>query len=161
MTVSTSDIATIADAYERATADFLAAAAEADVHDLDRHHPDGWSARQVIHHVADSEAQSYARLRRLLAEPDPVIQPYDEGAWADSPLLGYTELPVENSLAVFSSVRAATLDIVRRLTSADLERSGIRADYTQPYTVRRWAEVYSGHPTEHADQLRRALRSEA
>ena len=156
----TADIAIIATDYERATAEFLAAAADVTPASLDHHHPDGWSARQVIHHVADSEAQSYARLRRLLAEPDPVIQGYDEAAWACAPALGYTELPIENSLAVFAAVRASSLDIIRRLSPDDLELAGTHAE-SGPYSVARWLEVYSAHPAEHADQLRRALRGEA
>lgn len=155
----TADINTIATDYERATAVFLAAAADVTPTTLDAHHPDGWSARQVIHHLADSEAQSYARLRRLLAEPDPVIQGYDEAAWACAPTLGYAELPVENSLAVFAAVRASSLDIIRRLSPEDLQRAGTHSE-SGPYSVSRWLEVYSGHPVEHADQLRRALRSE-
>jgi hypothetical protein len=155
----TADINTIATDYERATAVFLAAAADVTPTTLDLHHADGWSARQVIHHVADSEAQSYARLRRLLAEPDPVIQGYDEAAWACAPNLGYTELPVENSLAVFAAVRASSLDIIRRLSPEDLQLAGTHSE-SGPYSVSRWLEVYSGHPVEHADQLRRALRCE-
>ena len=156
----TSDISGIAADYERATAAFIAAAAEAAPEELDRHHPEGWSARQVIHHVADSEAQSYARLRRLMAEPEPIIQGYDEAAWACAPALGYTELPIENSLAVFAAVRASSLDIIRRLTPDDLERAGVHTE-SGPYSVRTWLATYSAHPAEHADQLRRALREEA
>ena len=74
------EIVDIAAAYQEATERFVATARSAPPTLLDRHHPGGWSARQVIHHVADSEAQSYVRLRRLLAEPDPVIEGYDEGA---------------------------------------------------------------------------------
>lgn len=156
----TSDIRAMADAYERATAEFLASAASVTPADLDLRHPDGWSARQVIHHVADSEAQSYARLRRLLAEPDPVIQGYDEAAWASAPALGYTELPVENSLAVFAAVRASSLDLIRRLTPADLDRTGTHTE-SGSYSVRTWLATYSAHPAEHADQVRRALREQA
>ena len=76
---------------------------------LDVHAGEDWSSRQVIHHCADSEAQSYARLRRLVAEPNPIIQGYDEALWAKDQTLGYTTLPVENSIAVFKAVRAASL----------------------------------------------------
>jgi hypothetical protein len=156
---ATADINTIATDYERATAVFLAAADDITPATLDLHHPDGWSARQVIHHVADSEAQSYARLRRPLAESSPVIQGYDEAAWACAPALGHTELPIENSLAVFAAVRASSLDIIRRLAPDDLDIAGTHSE-SGPYSVARWLEVYSGHPAEHADQLRRALRRE-
>ena len=47
---------TIADqvaAYEAATGAFLKQAAELDRTKLDAKHPDGWSPRQVIHHLAE------------------------------------------------------------------------------------------------------------
>ena len=82
-------------AYSMATSQFLHAATIVNDDNLDRHVEGGWSARQVIHHVADSEAQSYARLRRLLAEPaGSVIQGYDEAAWAECAQLGYRVLPI-------------------------------------------------------------------
>ncbi len=92
-------------------ADIIAALSKTE---LDKHQPEGWSPRQVIHHLADSEAQSYARLRRLIAEPTgSVIQGYDEAAWANSEILGYTELPIENSLSVLLAVRSASLDLFK------------------------------------------------
>ena len=44
--------------------------------------PGEWSAHEVVCHCADSETNSYARIRFLLAEADPLIQGYDEEAWA-------------------------------------------------------------------------------
>ncbi len=125
--------------------------------DLDRRHGDGWTPRQVIHHLADSEAQSYARLRRLVAEPaGTIIQGYDEGAWAQSPILGYTELPIEHSFAVYQSVRAASLDVLLRLEEADLERAGVHTE-AGPYSIGRWIKVYSNHPRDHGNQIKEAL----
>ncbi len=125
--------------------------------DLDKHKGDGWTPRQVIHHLADSEAQSYARLRRLVAEPaGTIIQGYDEGAWAQSPILGYQELPIDNSLAVYLAVRAASLDILQRLQESDLERAGVHTD-AGPYSIARWLKIYSNHPRDHGDQIKEAL----
>jgi hypothetical protein len=125
--------------------------------DLDKHQDGGWSPRQIIHHLADSEAQSYARLRRLVAEPaGTVIQGYDEGAWAESAILGYKELPIENSLAVYLAVRAASLDIVQRLQESDLERAGVHTE-VGPYSIARWIKVYSNHPRDHGNQIKEAI----
>jgi hypothetical protein len=74
--------------------------------ELDKPQNGSWNARQVVHHVADSEARSYARLRRLIAEPGTQIQSYDEAGWGENETLGYKVLPVENSLAVFRAVRS-------------------------------------------------------
>ena len=112
-------------AYEAATRAFLEQAAALDRTKLDAKHPEGWSPRQVIHHLADSEAQSYARLRRIVAEPlGSIIQGYDEGAWAASPALGYESDPIETPLAVFAAVRAGSLAVLRHLSDVDLERYG-------------------------------------
>lgn len=114
-----------ADQYESAAVEFLRAVELVTDENLDRHVEGGWSARQVVHHVADSEAQSYARLRRLLAEPPgSVVQGYDEAAWAECDTLSYRDLPIEQSLSEFAAVRAASLDIVRRLKPEGLERYG-------------------------------------
>jgi hypothetical protein len=146
-------------AYSMATSQFLHEATIVNDENLDRHVAGGWSARQVIHHVADSEAQSYARLRRLLAEPaGSVIQGYDEAAWAQSPQLGYTELPVAHSLDVFKAVRLASLDVLERLRESDLERYGEHSESGR-YTLATWLAVYTEHPRAHAAQLLEAVNS--
>lgn len=77
----------------------------------------------MAHHLTDAEAQSYARVRRLVAEPPgSIIQGYAEGLWSENEILGYEQLPIENSMAVFVAVRAASLDIVCRLSLDDIER---------------------------------------
>lgn len=151
------DIKEEAKNYEAATQYFADTVTALSDSDLDRHQSDGWSPRQVIHHLADSEAQSYARLRRLVAEPNgSVIQGYDEGLWASNKTLGYEELPVENSFAVYLSVRAASLDIIKRLTATDLEKYGEHSE-SGKYTVEKWLKTYAEHPRNHADQIKSAL----
>ena len=146
----------LAAAYEAATQEFLAIALSIPEDKLDVSNGEGWSSRQVIHHCADSEAQSYARLRRLVAEPNPVIQGYDEGMWAQNKTLGYTELPVENSIAVFRAVRAASLDIIKRLSVEQLDLTGTHTE-TGEYSIKRWLESYVRHGLDHADQIKQNL----
>ncbi len=142
--------------YRSATGAFLAAATRVEPADLDRRHEGEWSARQVIHHLADSETQSSTRLRRLLAEPGTLIQGYDEGAWAACPTLGYEELPVEHALAVIRAVRTATADLLERLAPEDLALEGVHSE-SGPYNVATWLEIYTRHPLEHARQLAESL----
>ena len=150
-------ISDLAAKYQAATQQFLDAVSQLDETNLDKHQPGEWSPRQVIHHLADSEAQSYARLRRLVAEPEgSVIQGYDEAAWAENVKLGYTELPIENSLAVFAAVRAASHVLLSRLDETDLERFGEHTESGR-YTIADWARTYSNHPAEHLNQVLEAL----
>ena len=144
--------------YEKATEAFIALASQLTEVELDKPQTDSWNARQVVHHVADSEAQSYARLRRLIAEPGSLIQGYDESRWGENVTLGYKELPVENSLDVFRAVRTSSLEILKRLTDEQLGNAGIHTESGE-YTVRTWLETYIKHPIEHAAQIRLALKN--
>lgn len=148
-----SDLEAFASQYENATRKFLDTVHELSESELDVSSSGGWTARQVIHHVADSEAQSYARLRRLIAEPGTQIQGYDEGGWGENETLGYKDLPIEPSLAVFKAVRASSLGIIKRLSEPQLENSGIHTESGE-YTIKTWLETYINHPLEHAAQIR-------
>ena len=150
------DLAETAAAYEAATQYFLNLARGVTADVIDVHAENEWSARQCIHHMADSEAQSYARLRRLIAEPGTQIQGYDEAGWGENETLGYKELPIVQSLEVFKAVRASSLEIIKRIQPAQLDNSGTHSE-SGKYTVMTWLETYINHPLEHADQIRRIL----
>ena len=126
--------------------------------ELDRRTDDGWSARMVVHHLADSETNSYVRLRRLMAEPlGTTIQGYDEDLWSKSDALAYSTAPIAHSLAVFLSVRAATSDLLDRVTYEDLERYGVHTE-SGAYKVSDWLRIYAAHATEHAEQIKAAMQ---
>ena len=151
-----SSIAEIAAAYEKATNEFLAIANNVPESKLDVCVGEDWSSRQVIHHCADSEAQSYARLRRLVAEPGSGIQGYDEGAWAKNPTLGYTDMPVQVSIDVFRAVRAGSLAIIKRLQPEQLKNFCIHSERGE-FSLEQWLAVYTRHAIEHADQITKNL----
>lgn len=150
--MSNHEVAALAKEYEQATNIFLTAVAKLSSADLDKPKADGWSARQVIHHLADSEAQSCARLKRLVAEPGSIIQGYDENKWAQSATLGYTQLPIENSLALFKASRASSLEIILRLDDSQLSNAGTHSE-SGAYDLRKWFSSYVKHPKDHTDQL--------
>lgn len=146
----------IAAEYQAATREFLTLANSLSESDYDRSDAEGWTPRQVIHHVADSEAQSYARLRRLIAEPGTIIQGYDEGIWAETPALGYRTAPVESSIAVFAAVRESSYQLLLRLDESQLDNQGTHSE-SGAYSVRDWIRSYTNHPTDHANQIRAQL----
>jgi len=120
--------------------------------ELDQQAADGWTCRQIVHHLADSETTSYIRVRRLLAEDQPVIQGYDEELFART--LHYNR-PIATSLEVFRAVRRATMSLLERLTEADWARAGTHSEQGR-YGVEDWLTVYANHGAEHAAQIRRA-----
>lgn len=113
----------------------------------------GWTARQVVHHLADSEMTSAIRLRRLLAEDTPVIAGYDEEAFAR--VLRYDSRPVEASLRALEAARATTAELLDALTEDEWARAGTHSE-TGPYGVEDWLRVYAAHGHDHAAQIRAA-----
>jgi DinB superfamily len=125
--------------------------------ELDRRPPAGaWTAREIVHHLADSESMAYIRLRRLIAEDDPLIHGYDEPEWARR--LHY-DRPIEPSLAVLRAVRAASHQLLVTLTASEWDRTGTHSD-SGAYGVDAWLGIYAEHSHDHADQIRRARRGE-
>lgn len=149
-------IGELAERYRAATEEFLSLVTSLTENDLDKSDHEGWTPRQVIHHMADSEAQSFSRLRRLIAEPGTTIQGYDESKWAKSGTLGYSELPVANSLEIITSVRKASYELIKRLTPDQLEITGVHSE-SGPYSVARWIETYTRHPLDHANQIKNQI----
>ena len=143
--------------YEASTQHFLQLVNSLKESDLDRSDAEGWTPRQVIHHVADSEAQSYARLRRLIAEPGTQIQGYDEGKWAENPTLAYSNSDTAVSLEVFAAVRKSSHLLLQRLSEAQLDNNGVHTESGE-YSVRTWLQTYTNHPKDHAEQIRKQLR---
>lgn len=114
--------------------------------------PGEWTAREVVHHLADAETRSAVRLRQLLAEDDPTIHSYDEELYAR--VLHY-DRPIETSLALVRAVRAASAELLDRLTDADFERTGTHTE-SGSYSVDTWLELYAAHGHDHAEQIQRA-----
>lgn len=74
--------------------------------------PGGWTVRQLVHHVADSHLNAYARMKLILTEEEPTLKTYDQDRWA---VLGDTALPIEVSLTLLECLHerwAAALDAV-------------------------------------------------
>jgi hypothetical protein len=122
--------------------------------ELDRRAAPGeWSVREIVHHLADSEAVAYVRLRRLIAEDQPRIEGYDEPEYARR--LHY-DRAIEPSLAVLRAVREASLQLLLSLSDEEWQRAGTHSESGR-YAVEDWLRIYAGHSHDHASQIRAAL----
>jgi hypothetical protein len=149
-------MSTQAEQYKKATEEFLSLVNSLNSSDLDKSDAEGWTPRQVIHHMADSESQSFARLRRLIAEPGTIIQGYEEGLWAENPTLGYKDQPIESAVAIFKAVRQGSYELISRLSNEQLSNAGTHSE-SGHYTVEKWLQSYTNHPVDHANQIRKQI----
>jgi hypothetical protein len=114
--------------------------------------PGKWSAREIVHHLADSETHSAIRIRLLLAQPNPVILPYDQEAWARE--LAYNTRDHAESLEAFRYARRTTVPLLESMRDADWNRQGWHPEHGL-YTPETWLRIYAAHAHGHADQIRR------
>ena len=117
--------------------------------------PDKWTAREIVHHLADSEMTAAIRLRLLVAEENAAIRAYDEKAFAVR--LHYTR-PIASSLLALQAARLSTGDLLDAMTDAEFARTGTHPEHGR-YGVEQWLEIYAEHAHNHADQIRRARGS--
>jgi hypothetical protein len=117
--------------------------------------PSKWTAREIVHHLADSEMTSAIRLRLLLAAPAPQIAGYDQEEFARR--LHY-DRPIEASLEAFKAARRSTAELLDRMADADWLREGSHTE-VGAYTPERWLEIYGVHAHDHAAQIRVARDS--
>ena len=111
-----------------------------------------WSAAEIVHHLADSETTSAMRLRRLLVEDHPVIQGYDQDAFAAK--LHYNKRDVAPALDAFRCARATTAQLLDLMTEDDWRREGTHSE-SGSYSTEDWLRIYAVHAHNHAAQIRR------
>ncbi len=114
--------------------------------------PGKWSATEIVHHLADSETTSALRLRRLLVEDHPLIQGYDQEAFAAR--LNYNNRDMAPALEAFRSARATTAQLFDLMSEDDWQREGTHSE-SGVYTPEDWLKIYAAHAHNHAGQIKR------
>jgi hypothetical protein len=117
--------------------------------------PDGWTMRQLVHHVADSHSQMSGRLRMALTEDWPTIKPYDQEAWAE--LTDASTAPVASSLDIIEGVHARMVILLRSLKDADWAR-GFNHPENGPERVDQVLLRYEWHSRHHLAHARAVPR---
>src|SRR5271156_3073874 len=85
--------------------------------------PEGkWSVRQIVCHLADSEATGTMRFRQLVAEEHPVMSGWDQDAWASK--LDYEKRKISQALELFRVLRAANYELLKDLPEEAYSRTG-------------------------------------
>lgn len=111
-----------------------------------------WSAAEIVHHLADSETTSGLRLRRLLVEDHPLIQGYDQDAYAAA--LNYNRREIAPSLEAFKAARATAAQLFEFMSDDDWHREGTHSE-SGSYGAEDWLKIYAAHAHGHASQIRR------
>jgi len=119
--------------------------------------PEGWTVRQLVHHVPDSHANAYIRFKLALTEYEPTIKPYKEDMWAK--LADSASTPIEVSLQLLSAIHSRWVTILRSMDSSDFARP-LRHPEIGVVDLNRMLAMYawhSAHHTAHVTSLRKRM----
>ena len=112
----------------------------------------GWTVRQVVHHVADSHANSYVRFKLALTEDWPTVKPYDEAAWAR--LADSAAVPVDVSLALTEALHTRWVALLESLSDADFQRGYVHPESGRQ-TLALALAIYAWHSLHHTAHITR------
>lgn len=129
----------------------LAAIAGLSAAGLDARPAPGWSVREIVAHLADSDLVGTDRMRRVAAMEDPTLLPYDQDAFAAR--LGYATADVVLAAEAFRANRLLMADVLRRLPAAAFDRAGTHTERGR-MTLADLVGVYVGHLEHHMRFLR-------
>lgn len=111
----------------------------------------GWTARQVLHHVADSHTNAYIRLKWTLTEDTPTIKAYEEKTWAETP---ETKADPALSLALLKALHAKWVVLLQGIKPEDYARKFYHPDSKKHVRIDQAIATYAWHGEHHAGHLK-------
>ncbi|MFK4475765.1 hypothetical protein ABH897_005559 [Paenibacillus sp. RC73] len=119
--------------------------------------PNGWTVKQVIHHLADNDMNAYLRFKRGLTENNPLANTYREDSWGE--LIDYKKLPVENSLSLIEILHHRFLVLLKELSIEEYKRT-IQTEVLGIITLETAIQRFIWHHKHHASQIENLIRRE-
>ena len=110
----------------------------------------GWTARQVVHHVADSHMNAFTRFRLALTEDRPTIKPYNEAEWAK---LADSELDPQLSVQLLDALHQRWHAMMLAMRDADFTREAIHPDHG-PRSIDWFLQLYAWHGRHHVGHIK-------
>jgi hypothetical protein len=114
--------------------------------------PEGWNAKQIINHLADSHMNALMRLKLTLTEDSPTIKPYNQDLWAN--LEDGKNTPVQTSLNLIEGIHQRLTILLKSITDADLQRKYIHPEYNKEFKLDEMIALYAWHGRQHYEHLK-------
>jgi hypothetical protein len=111
----------------------------------------GWTARQVVHHMADSHLNAYVRFKWALTEATPLIKAYDEKGWAETP---EAALDPVISISFLKAHHVKWAALLKLLKPEDLKKDFIHPDTNKHVPLDRLIALYAWHGDHHMGHLK-------
>jgi hypothetical protein len=114
--------------------------------------PDGWTARQVIHHVPDSHLNAYIRFKWALTESGPTIKAYHEDRWANLP--DTLNMPAELAFDLLDALHLRWTALMDLMDDNDWKKTYIHPDGNRAWRLEQALALYAWHGKHHLAHLK-------
>ncbi len=111
--------------------------------------PEGWTVRQVVHHLADSHLNAFCRFKLALTEENPTIRPYEEAAWAE---LSDSEMPIEASMKIIEGVHSRWVKLLESMSDEDFQKA-LNHPESGSWTLEKMLAQYAWHGKHHTAHI--------
>ncbi len=120
--------------------------------------PEGWTIRQVLHHLGDSHTNSYIRFKWTLTENQPIIKAYSEAKWAE--LEDTKSAPINLGLNYLFALHGKWVYLLKSLTEEDLKKCFIHPESNEKVSLAQNIGLYAWHCEHHYEHINRLIIKE-
>lgn len=113
--------------------------------------PEGWTARQVVHHIADSHLNAFCRMKLILTENQPVVKPYDENAWVQMP--DALDMDPEHSIGILKGLHARMSKLIATAKENDWNKVCFHPEQQREISFEELVTLYAWHGNHHLGHL--------
>ena len=129
--------------------------AQHSIEELQRRTDESWTGVEILVHLTDMEWIFGFRARTILCDDKPRLPEIDQNAWVS--VQRPNDWPPEQVIVDFRALRGVNLQMWKRMTESDLERTGEHVGAGITISLGTLLRVHAGHDIRHLNQLHTAL----
>lgn len=120
-----------------------------------RYRPEGWSVKQVVHHLADSHMNALIRIKLALTEDAPVIRPYEESLWAQ--LCDGLNDDISSSIKIINGVHEKWVHVLKNMSEEQWQKMYFHPQHQRLFSIKEGLGIYDWHCKHHLAHIKQAL----
>ncbi|HEY0054670.1 MAG TPA: putative metal-dependent hydrolase [Pedobacter sp.] len=118
--------------------------------------PEGWTLRQVIHHLADSHINAYIRFKLAVTEDNPTIKPYFEDRWAKTS--DSNDGNIDLSLNLLEALHKRWVLFLRSMSQEDWIKTYYHPANNRSAALKEVAGLYAWHGNHHLNHILMSIK---
>ena len=114
----------------------------------------GWSISRIFHHLADAQSMAYYRIKLMLSEDIPFLQPFDPDKWSD--FGDYSDENAKDSLKIIEGLYNRWTNLLVKLADEQWKRKGKHPEIGE-IDVEFIVKFYDNHGNGHLTRIKQFI----